>query len=154
MTRRVVSVAGSSPCNEAEAAHAYTVGRLLAEREVIVVTGGLGGAMESASAGAKEAGGLTVGLLPGTDPTEANPSVEVALPTGLGESRNVLIARVCDALVAIGTGFGTLSEMAFALKNGTRVVALDSWDLTRARDAIPNFYVASTPEEAVKLALA
>jgi uncharacterized protein (TIGR00725 family) len=151
---RIVSVAGSSPCSPEESASAHEVGRLLAGRGVAVACGGLGGVMEAVCRGARETGGTTIGLLPGTDAGEANDAVQIALPTGLGEARNVLVASAGEALIAIGTGFGTLSEMAFALKRGRRVVSLDSWDLRATRDeAIPGFHVVATPAEAVATAL-
>jgi uncharacterized protein (TIGR00725 family) len=105
------------------------VGRALAERGAVVVCGGLGGVMEAACRGARAAGGLTVGILPGTDRTAANPFVEVAIQSGLGEARNALVVRAADALIAVGGGYGTLSEIALALKAGKRVVGLDSWDI-------------------------
>jgi uncharacterized protein (TIGR00725 family) len=85
--------------------------------------------MEAACRGAKGAGGVTVGILPGTDREAANPFVDVAIPSGLGEARNALVVRAADALVAVGGGYGTLSEIALALKAGKRVVGLDSWDI-------------------------
>jgi uncharacterized protein (TIGR00725 family) len=95
----------------------------------VVVCGGLGGVMEAACRGAREAGGLTVGILPGLDRSAANPYVEVALPTGLGEGRNLLVVRAADALIAVGGGYGTLSEIALALKAGKPVVGLGSWEI-------------------------
>jgi uncharacterized protein (TIGR00725 family) len=95
----------------------------------VVVCGGLGGVMEAACRGAREAGGLTVGILPGADRAAANPFVEVAIPSGLGEARNALVVRAADALIAVGGGYGSLSEIALALKAGKRVVGLDSWDI-------------------------
>jgi uncharacterized protein (TIGR00725 family) len=85
--------------------------------------------MEAACRGAKEAGGQTLGILPGTDPAAANPFVDVAVPTGLGEARNALVVRAADAVIAVGGGYGTLSEIALALKAGKRVAGLDSWDI-------------------------
>jgi uncharacterized protein (TIGR00725 family) len=85
--------------------------------------------MEAACRGAKEGGGLTVGILPGSDRAAANAFVDVAIPSGLGEARNALVVRAADALVAVGGGYGTLSEIALALKAGKRVVGLDSWDI-------------------------
>jgi uncharacterized protein (TIGR00725 family) len=85
--------------------------------------------MEAACRGAKEAGGLTVGILPGTDRTAANAFVDVAIPSGLGEARNALVVGAADALIAVGGGYGTLSEIALALKAGKRVVGLDSWGI-------------------------
>jgi uncharacterized protein (TIGR00725 family) len=113
----------------------------------VVVCGGLGGVMEAACRGAKEGGGLTVGILPGTERAAANRFVDVAIPTGLGEARNALVVRAADALVAIGGGYGTLSEIALALKAGKRVVGLDSWD-------IDGVVAAPDPEAAVAAVLA
>jgi uncharacterized protein (TIGR00725 family) len=114
---------------EGEWPAAEAVGRDLAARGAVLVCGGLGGVMEAACRGAKEAGGLTVGILPGTDRAAANAFVEVAIPSGLGEARNALVVRAVDALIAVGGGYGTLSEIALALKAGKRVVGLDSWDI-------------------------
>jgi uncharacterized protein (TIGR00725 family) len=122
------------------------VGRLVAERGAVVVCGGLGGAMESACHGAKQAGGLTVGLLPGSDRSEANAFVDVALPTGLGEARNALVVGAADVVIAVGRGYGTLSEIALALRTGKRVVGLDTWD-------VEGVAPAEGPEAAVSAAL-
>jgi uncharacterized protein (TIGR00725 family) len=105
------------------------VGRELGSRGAVLVCGGLGGVMEAACRGAKEAGGTTIGILPGSDRSAANEHVDFAIPTGLGEARNALVVRAADALVAVGGGYGTLSEIAFALKAGKRVVGLGSWDI-------------------------
>jgi len=105
------------------------VGRLLAERGAVLVCGGLGGTMEAACRGAKQAGGTTVGLLPGGSRSEANRFVDVAIPTGLGEARNALVVRAADAVVAVGGGYGTLSEIALALRAGKRVVGLGTWEI-------------------------
>jgi uncharacterized protein (TIGR00725 family) len=105
------------------------VGRLLAERGAMVVCGGLGGTMEAACRGARAAGGTTLGLLPGLDRSAANPFVSVAVPTGLGEARNALVVRAADAVIALGGGYGTLSEIALALKAGKRVVGLGTWEI-------------------------
>jgi uncharacterized protein (TIGR00725 family) len=125
---------------------AAEVGRLVAERGAVVVCGGLGGAMESACRGAKQAGGLTVGLLPGSDRSDANPFVDVALPTGLGEARNALVVAAGDAVIAVGRGYGTLSEIALALRAGKRVIGLGTWDV---EGVLP----AEGPEAAVSAAL-
>lgn len=108
---------------------AEEVGRRLARGGAIVVCGGLGGVMEAACRGVKEAGGTTIGLLPGHDRREANPWVDIAVATGLGEGRNVLIVRAADALVAIGGGYGTLSEIALGLRAGKQVVGVGSWEI-------------------------
>lgn len=102
--------------------------------------------MEAACRGAKEAGGATVGLLPGLDRRHANRWVDVAIPTGLGEARNALVARAADALVAVGGGFGTLSEIALALKAGTPVIGVGTWELEPVQGV-------DTADEAVDAAL-
>ena len=118
---------------------ALEVGRLLAGAGAVVVTGGLGGVMEAAAQGAREAGGLTVGLLPGNRRDAANPYLTVVIPTGLGEMRNALLVRVCDALVAVGCSWGTLSEIALAVRTGVPVVAINCWDLpTDGPVAVPD----------------
>jgi uncharacterized protein (TIGR00725 family) len=128
-------------------ADAEAVGRGLAEAgDVTVVTGGLGGVMAAASRGAQRAGGVTVGLLPGTDRADANPWVDVAVPTGLGEARNALVVRSADVVVAIGGAYGTLSEIALALKTGTPVIGLRTW-------AIDGVIEVASPDDAVAVAL-
>jgi uncharacterized protein (TIGR00725 family) len=124
------------------------VGRALAEGGAVVVCGGLGGTMEAACRGAKAGGGSTLGILPGFDRAEANPYVDVAVATGLGEARNALVARAADALIAVGGEWGTLSEIALALRAGTRVVGIGTWDLGR-----PGIEPAASAAEAVELAL-
>jgi uncharacterized protein (TIGR00725 family) len=113
----------------------------------------LGGVMEAACRGALSADGVTIGILPGASADDANPYVSLALPTGLGESRNVLVAHAGTALIAIGRGYGTLSEMAMAMKIGRRVVALEAWDVRGGSASADGFSVASTPAEAVAMAL-
>jgi uncharacterized protein (TIGR00725 family) len=127
-----VAVVGAGDAGPRLTASAESVGRELARRGAVVVCGGLGGVMEAACRGAKDAGGTTVGILPGHDRSAANAWVDVALPTGLGEGRNLLVVRAGDALVAVGGGYGTLSEIALALKAGTPVIALESWDIPGA----------------------
>ena len=139
--------AGDVPEGSPAAVAAEAVGRGLAEAGVVVVCGGLGGVMAAACRGASAAGGTTVGLLPGSSRDDANPWVGVALPTGLGEARNVLVVRAAGALVAVGGGYGTLSEIALALKAGKRVVGLGSWN-------IDGVETAQTPGEAATAALA
>jgi uncharacterized protein (TIGR00725 family) len=136
--------AGSATPEQADAAEA--VGRRLAEAGAVLVCGGLGGVMEAACRGTKAAGGTTVGILPGDDRRQANAHVDVALATGLGEGRNALIVRAVDALVAVGGEYGTLSEVALALKTGKPVVGVGSWD-------IEGVVRAQTPDEAVRRAL-
>ena len=144
-----MAVVGAGEATPEQRELAEAVGRGLAERGAVVVTGGLGGVMEAACRGAREAGGSTLGILPGHDRREANPYVEVAVPTGLGEARNALVVRAADSLVAVGGGFGTLSEIALALKAGKTVAGLDTWDLGDGAVS-----PAATPEQAVEAALA
>jgi uncharacterized protein (TIGR00725 family) len=124
-----VAVVGASAPRPEDLEHAYAAGRRLAELGAVVVTGGRGGVMEAACRGAREAGGHTIGILPGLDRSDANPYVEFSLPTGLGEMRNGLVARAADALVAIGGAWGTLAEIAFARTAGKPVFGVGSWEL-------------------------
>jgi uncharacterized protein (TIGR00725 family) len=142
-----VAVVGPGDASEGAQDAAERVGRELARQGAIVVCGGLGGVMEAACRGAKEAGGTTVGILPGADRRAANRYVDVALATGLGEARNALVARAADVLVAIAGGHGTLSEIALALKAGTPVVGLETWP-------IEGVEAVRSPEEAAERALA
>src|SRR4051794_36981641 len=119
--------AGRAAPEQTEAAEA--VGRALARSGAVLVCGGLGGVMEAACRGAKSAGGTTVGILPGDDRAHANDYVDVALATGFGEARNALVVRAVDALIAVGGEYGTLSEIALALKAGKPVVGIGTWDL-------------------------
>lgn len=108
---------------------AEEVGRLLAVEGSVVVTGGLGGVMEAAARGCEQGGGTSLGLLPGTDRRDAHPHSTVTVPTGLGELRNGLLVRCCDALVAVGSSWGTLSEVALAARTGVPVVLVAWGDL-------------------------
>ena len=128
-----VAVIGPGEATAAELALAEEVGAGLAGAGAVVVTGGLGGVMEAACRGARSRRGTTVGLLPGDDRTAATGWVDVAIATGLGELRNGLIVRAVDALVAVGGGTGTLSEIALALKHGKPVVGLGTWDVAGVR---------------------
>lgn len=150
---RYVAVVGSGEAATPHAGVAESVGRALAGRGAILVTGGLGGVMEAASRGAREAGGTTVGILPGPDRSAANAYVDIAIPTGLGEARNALVARTADALIAVGGSWGTLSEIALALRAGKRVVGLRTWEVRNPDPPTERILAASGPQEAVELAL-
>jgi uncharacterized protein (TIGR00725 family) len=149
-----VAVAGSAGAPVGDIDVAERVGRALAARGAVVVCGGGGGAMEAACRGAKEAGGATLGILPGLDRHDANQYVDIAVPTGLGEARNALVVRAADALIAVGGEWGTLSEIALALRAGKRVVGLGTWELSRAGRPVEGVIAASDPEQAAELALA
>lgn len=146
----IVAVVGGMVEADAERV-AEEVGRLLAERGAIVLTGGLGGVMAAASRGAARAGGTTVGLLPGDDRGDANEWVAVALATGMGEARNALIARAAEALIAVGGEFGTLSEIALALKLGRPVVGIDTWEIRRSGVTVDPILRARDAADAVEL---
>ena len=149
-----VAVIGSGTSDPTTDELAETIGGLLARAGATLVCGGLGGVMAAACRGAAEAGGLTVGILPGSDRHAANRWVRVVLPTGLGELRNGLVVRSAHSLIAIGGEYGTLSEIALALKAGRPVVGLGTWELGRpggTRD--DGIVVASDPADAVARAL-
>lgn len=143
----IIGVIGASQAETELLEVARQVGRELARRGIRLVCGGLGGVMEAACRGAREGGGVTIGILPGNDKRDANKYVDIPVVTGLSYARNIVLVRTSDALIAVGGGYGTLSEIAFALKLGKPVVALNSWkvseEIVTARDA----------EEAVTLAI-
>ena len=138
-----IGVVGPGEASSQEQWLAEEVGARLAELGAVVVTGGLGGVMEAACRGARSRRGRTLGILPGDDRDAANGWVEIAVATGLGELRNGILVHACDALVAIGGGHGTLSEVGFALKLGRPVVGLGTW-------AVHGVDEVTTPEEAVE----
>ena len=142
-----IAVCGAGEgATDGELAWAEEVGGLLAEAGAVLVCGGLGGVMEAACRGARSKLGFTIGLLPGESREDANGWVSLAIPTGMGEARNFLIVRAADAVIAIGGGWGTLSEVAFALKRGTPVISLGSF-------ALEGVVPAENPAFATKLAL-
>jgi uncharacterized protein (TIGR00725 family) len=152
--RAYVAVVGGGRPSADEERTAEEVGHALAAAGAIVVCGGRGGVMEAACRGAKAGGGTTVGILPGHSRAEANPYVDVAIPTGLGELRNGLVVRASDALVAVGGEFGTLSEIALALVAGKTVVGIGGWELGRAGEPVDAIVRAASAEDAVAKALA
>lgn len=142
-----IGIIGSAECTPEVERVAEDVGRLVAQCGAVLISGGLGGVMRAACRGAARAGGITVGILPGDRADQANEYVQIRVVTDLGHARNVLIVHSSDALIAIGGEYGTLSELAIALKLGKPVVGLNTWDVSaeivRARD----------PAEAVAVAL-
>jgi uncharacterized protein (TIGR00725 family) len=145
-------VAGPGNCDEQTATLAHEVGRGLAEAGFTVVTGGEGGAMEAASRGAREAGGTVVGVLPGTDRSRANLYAEVTVVTGIGHARNLAVVASGDVLVAVGGGWGTLSEIALAGVLGRPVVVLAGWQLEHVGELPGQVHYADHAEAAVELA--
>ncbi len=152
--RPYVAVVGAGDASAEEAKTAERVGGLLAGRGAVVVCGGLGGVMEAVCRGVRARGGTSVGLLPGRDRAAGNAFLSVALPTGLGELRNGLVVAACDAVIAVGGGWGTLSEVALAMRTGKPTVAVGGWDVRPARaDGLPMPVAAASADEAVELAL-
>ncbi|MCM1983833.1 TIGR00725 family protein [Lyngbya confervoides] len=133
---------------------AYQVGALLAAQRYLLICGGLGGVMAAACQGAKAAGGMTLGLLPGRDAAAANPWVDIAIPTGLGEARNLVLVRSAAALIALGGSYGTLSEIAFALQLGKPLVGIHTWQPLRPGASGPDFFQVETAQAAVDWAIA
>jgi uncharacterized protein (TIGR00725 family) len=147
-----VAVIGAGQATREQERVAERVGALLAEAGAVLVSGGRGGVMLASCRGAFERGGVTLGLLPGTDRAEGNPFLTVAVPTGMGELRNGLVARAADGLVAVGGGWGTLSEIGFAMRLGRPLVAVGSWTVAGPDDG-PSYPVLGTAEEAVSWVL-
>lgn len=146
MPRRYVAVCGASDATPSQLDAAREVGRLLAQSGAIVINGGYGGVSGAASEGASKEGGTVVGILREETREGANPHLTVSLPTGMGEARNVLIVTAAESVIAIGRGWGTLSEIAHARRLGRSVFALDTWD-------VEGLEKVSTPDEAVRRAI-
>jgi hypothetical protein len=129
MRKKVVSVIGGHSCNKEVERIAQELGKNLAKVVNILVCGGLSGTMKAVCSGFKAGGGLTIGIIPGYDKNDANPDVDIVIPTGLGLARNVLVVKSADVVVALPGEAGTLSEMAYALQFGIPVISLNSWDI-------------------------
>ena len=142
-----IGVIGPGQCSAEIARMAEEVGREIARNGALLICGGLGGVMAAAARGAFEAGGITVGVLPGFSLEDANPSITIPIVTGLSHARNVVVVRSAHVLIAIEGGYGTLSELAIALKIEKPVVGLHTWDISS------KILTAETPREAVKMAL-
>lgn len=146
-SQKLIAVIGGSQCSTEDYVLGEEVGQLLAEKGAAVICGGLSGIMEAACKGAVKADGVTIGILPGNDPAEANQFVTIPIATGMGIGRNIIIVRSAGACIAIDGQYGTLSEIAYALQLQKSVITLNSWN------QIPGTIQASTAEEAVNLAL-
>lgn len=149
-----ISVIGAGECDRRTRALAEEVGREVAAAGAVLVCGGLGGVMDAAASGARESGGIAVGILPFEDRQGASPHLTVSLPTDLGHARNAVVVRCADAVIAIGGGYGTLSEIGLALKMGKPVVGLGTWELGRDGHPVEAIRYAKTAREAVDLAVA
>jgi len=143
MRNRIIAVIGAGQCDQRIYKMAEALGKELARNGFTIICGGLGGVMEGACKGAKEAGGLTIGVLPGEQVHDANPFVDVPIATGMGIGRNIVIVRTAQVVVAVDGSFGTLSELAFALQLNKPVVGLETWDVSE------KIVKTSTPVEAV-----
>lgn len=149
-----IGVMGPSICTPRVAEWACEVGRCIASQGGILICGGMGGAMEAAARGAREAGGLTVGILPGSRAADANPYIDIPIVTDMGNARNAINILSSQAIIAIDGSYGTLSEIALAMKCGIPVVGLESWKLEPpAGEPAPEIVRATTPEEAVDAAI-
>ena len=143
---KYIGVIGAGRCDAATGRLARELGREIARIGAVLVCGGLGGVMEEACRGCRDAGGVALGILPGSDHSDANPHISFALATGMGEMRNFLVVRCSDLLIAVAGEYGTLSEIGIALKEGKRVIAL------QPSFAIDGIEIASSPWEAVQMA--
>jgi len=148
-----IGVLGPGTASAQTLAVAEEVGAEIARRGAVLVCGGLDGVMAAAARGAKRAGGLTVGILPGIDAQEANEYIDLPIVTGMGEARNVLVVRSSNAVIAIAGSYGTLSEIAFALKLGVPVVGMGTWQLRDPNGNEPPIIKANSPRDAVERAL-
>ena len=144
--KTIIGVIGSASCSSSVADIGYIVGREIARRGAILICGGLGGIMEGACKGVQEENGTAIGILPGDDKEDANPYVDIPLTTGMGEARNIIIVRSSDAVIAIAGKYGTLSELAFALRFDVPIVGIATWNID-----IP-ILKAKNPRQAVDMA--
>jgi len=142
----VIGVIGAGEATDDEYETARETGREIAQRKFTLVCGGMGGVMEAACRGAKSEGGLTIGIIPGDFRKEANPYVDIPIVTGMGHGRNIIVVRSSDVIIAIGGSFGTLSEIAFALRLGIPVIGIKTWDVSS------DVRQAENPREAVEMA--
>jgi uncharacterized protein (TIGR00725 family) len=150
----IIGVIGNSSCSPEEAKLAESIGELLAQRGATIVCGGLGGVMEAVCRGAKSKGGVTVGILPGENSSMSNHWVDIPVATGIGEARNVAIVKSAQAVIAIGGGYGTLSEIAYALKSSIPVIGLNTWSLSRNGREDDSIIRVQSAAEAVSKAIA
>ena len=141
-----IGVIGTSQANNEELKIAEEVGKEIAKKNGVLVCGGEGGVMEAACKGAKSAGGLTIGIIPGFGARDANPYVDVPIVTGMSHARNIIVVRTSNAIIAIGGGYGTLSEIAFAIRLGVPIIGLNTWEVSSEIKSV------TTPKEAVDMA--
>jgi len=146
-TKTHIGVIGAGECSPEIYHQANELGHLIGKNDWVLFCGGLGGVMEGAAKGCYQSGGITVGILPGKEKDSANPFITLPIATGLGEGRNLLVVRASDVVVAIAGGYGTLSEIGFALKIGKPVVGLNTWP------GIDGVDYVETPEQAIAIVI-
>jgi len=151
--KKFIAVIGGRECSLEEAELAEEVGREIAKQGAILVCGGLGGVMEAACKGAHSEGGITIGILPGDSRRQANPYVQIPIVTTIGYSRNIIVVKSAQAIVAVGGSYGTLSEISHALQGGIPVIGLNTWSLSRNGQQDNSIIPAQNPIEAVNKAL-
>lgn len=147
-----VAVVGGSSCTDEESKQAYEIGAGVSRKGGVIICGGGSGVMEAAAAGVSAAGGTAIGILPGESTRQGNPYLAFAVATGMGEARNAIIARTADVVIAVGGEYGTLSEIALALKMKKPVIGLNSWVLKPPGNLRRAIVAVATSEEAVEKA--
>jgi len=147
-----IGVIGANQCTKDIGKIAFEVGRHIARQKAILICGGLGGVMEAAAKGARSENGLTIGILPGGNPDDANEYIDIPIVTGINYARNVLVARTSQALIAVGGRYGTLSEIAHALNLGHPVIGINTWDLNKI-DPEKKMIIETDPAAAVAKAV-
>ena len=151
--RTLIAVIGASQASPTELKMADEIGRLVAQKGITLVCGGMGGVMEAACRGASANGGLTIGILPGDNALTANEFVDIPIVTGIGNARNVAVVKSAKAVIAIGGSYGTLSEIAHALQSGLPVIGLGTWHISRDGKHEEGIITAQSPSEAVNKAV-
>ena len=149
----IIAVIGTRKPSPEESSLAEEVGRELAKNGITLICGGLGGVMEDAYRGARAEGGLTIGVIPGDDPKSANPYVQIPIVTGIGYARNVIIVKIAQAIIAVGGGYGTLTELGYALDSKKPVIGLKTWKFSRNNQTDKSIIRVNSAKEAVSKAL-
>lgn len=148
-----IAVVGSGEPDPKNEKIAYELGGLIAKQGATLICGGLGGVMNAAARGTHDAGGTSIGILPSLDRQSSSKYLTFSLPTGLGEARNTIIAKSADVVIAVGGEFGTLSEVAFALKAGRPVIGINTWHLFKEGKENTSIARAKDAEEAITMAI-
>ena len=148
-----IGVIGGGEVSPHVARTAEEVGQEIAKHGAVLICGGLGGVMEAACRGASEAGGLTIGILPGDNRRDANPYVQIPIMTGMGYARNAVVVKSCQAIIAINGSYGTLTEIGYALQSGKPVIGLDTWSLAINGKQDKSIIQAKNAKDAVNKAM-